>query len=102
MLSKQLAAAGTRRASYPLVISNIRVPSVASVVLPVIRVIRVHFRQRTIRPTADVVKLNQLDDQSRRLDKGIVPVSGTGKSPKRVMNKIIERTVLNRKQNGVS
>ncbi len=42
MLSKQLAAARTRRASYPLVISNIRVPSVASVVLPVIRVIRVH------------------------------------------------------------
>jgi len=49
-----------------------------------------------------VVKLNQLDAESRRLDKGIVPVSGTGKSPKRVMNKIIERTVLNRKQNGVS
>jgi hypothetical protein len=29
-------------------------------------------------------------------------VSGTGKSPKRAMNKTLERAVLNRKQNGVS
>jgi hypothetical protein len=60
-----------------------------------------------------VVKRNQLDGESRRTDRGMVGkeharesslklVSGTGKSPKRAMNKIIERTVLNRKQNGVS
>jgi len=60
-----------------------------------------------------VVKRNQLDGESRRTDRGMVGkeharesslklVSGTGKSPKRAMNKIMERTVLNRKQNGVS